>query len=328
MKVQLESPPCPLCGSEELGEIATVPDPLGHAPRPFGLVRCRGCELVFTSPRPTAASLDVYYQGVYSGEGGEEMHDTQTNQALWYVNEARWKLMQPWVELGPDDAVLDVGCGYGAFLAFLHGRAGCKLHGVDSDEGSIRNNLCRHHGTLVVGELEDVAYPDDHFAFVSMMHSLEHVGDPVGTLRELARVLRPGGYALIEVPNFASLLRSLFGRSWFPLLVPQHLWHFELPSLRRALSLAGFQRVLVLRPAWCPAEFMTSLAPLLGRSVGMPTPDQADPTSLRAKLVTIVLALVLVFVDLPLSVFLRWIGRSGALVALVQAPPSELEDEP
>jgi len=313
--------PCPVCGTRPGLELGSAPDPLGDPELRYHLMRCADCGLVSTQPRPDTASLALYYQDVYSGQGGDEMHDAQTNQGLWYVNEARWKLVEPHAQLGPDDRLLDVGCGYGAWLAFMYGRTGSQIHGLDADRGSIERNLCRDHGTLLVGELEEAAFPDGHFGLVSMMHSLEHMRDPVATLRELHRILAPGGLAFIEVPNFASLLRPAFGRSWFPLLVPQHLQHFEVASLGRALAEAGFDEVLALRSAWCPAELTLSLGPILGRSMGMPTPKEADPNRLAAKLITLVLALVFVFVDLPLSVALKLMGRSGNLVALVRKAP-------
>jgi ubiquinone/menaquinone biosynthesis C-methylase UbiE len=315
---------CPLCGEREAATVSSAPDPLGLSPEPYTTARCRGCGLVHTRPRPDGTSLALYYQDVYSGQGGDEMHDAQTNQGLWYVNEARWKLLQPHATLGPGDRILDLGCGYGAWLAFLYGRTGSEIHGLDADEGSIARNLCRDHGELRVGELEEAAYPDGHFALVSMMHSLEHMRDPVRTLRELHRVLRPGGLAFVEVPNFDSALRTLLGRHWFPLLVPQHLQHFEAASLRRCLEEAGFDRILVIRSAWCPAELTLSLGPILGAWFGMPSPSQADPDSLAAKFITLVLAIQFVLVDLPLSVLLKLIGRSGNLVAVAQktAEPS------
>jgi ubiquinone/menaquinone biosynthesis C-methylase UbiE len=322
VKPSLERVPCPVCSTEPARLLSTVPDPLALDEEPFGLVRCAGCGLVYTQPRPDAASLGAYYRDVYSGRGGDQMHDAQTNQGLWYINEARWKVLAPHTQLGPEDRVLDVGCGYGAWLAFVYGRTGSELFGIDTDAGSIERNLCKDHGTLGVGSLEEQEFPDGHFAMVSMMHSLEHMPRPVQTLVELRRVLRPGGLLFLEVPNYASLLRSVLGRHWFPLLVPQHLQHFEVPTLRRALEEAGFEHILVLRPAWCPAELTLSLGPLLGRSMGMPDPDHADPDSFAARLVTLVLVLVFLLVDLPLGVLLRLFGRSGSLVALAQAPSS------
>jgi SAM-dependent methyltransferase len=319
VELHLERVACPLCGAEQASTVASAPCPLGLSAEPYSMVRCGACGLVYTQPRPDHGSLQLYYEDVYSGQGGEGMQDAQTNQGLWYINEARWKIIEPHASLGPEDRILDLGCGYGAWLAFLYGRTGAQIHGLDADAGSIQDNLCRDHGTLQVGELEDAGFPDGHFALVSMIHSLEHMRDPVATLRELRRVLRPGGLAIIEVPNFGSLLRSALGRHWFPLLVPQHLQHFEAPSLRRCLEAAGFERVLALRPAWCPAELTLSVGPMLGARFGMPTPAEADPTSLAAKLVTLILAVLFVLVDLPSSVVLKLLGRSGNLVALVQA---------
>lgn len=319
MQPTLVREPCPTCGSTEASLLREVPDPLG-GPVPFGLVRCGGCGLVLTQPRPDEASLGLYYQDVYSGQGGAQMEEAQTNQGLWYVHEARWKVVAPWVQLGADDRVLDLGCGYGAFLAFVHGRTGAKIFGLDADPGSIEQNLCRHHGTLAVGSLEDAGFPDHHFAFVSLIHSLEHMRDPVDTLRSIRRVLAPGGILLLEVPNYGSALRWLFGLGWFPLLVPQHLSHFEVPSLRRCLEAAGFSTIHVLRPAWCPAEFTLSFGPVLGRFLGLRTPADAARSSLAARVVTATLAVAFVVVDLPLSALLRLLGRSGSLVAVARAP--------
>jgi SAM-dependent methyltransferase len=294
-----------------------APDPLGLQPRPFAVVRCAACGLAYTHPRPDTASLGRYYEDIYSGRGGDAMNSAQTSQGMWYVHEVRWKLLRRHLHLGSEDRVLDVGCGYGAFLAFLHGRARCRIHGIDTDAGSIRDNLCRSHGDLRVGDLAHAGYPAGHFAFASMLHSLEHTEDPVATLRELRRVVRPGGHVLVEVPNFRSVLRGLFGKSWFPLMLPQHLTHFEPTTLRRALQQVGLTRVLVLRSSWCPSELTMSVAPLLGRLLGV---DPASGSGLRARIAGLALVLLFVFLDLPLSVLLVLLGRSGCLVALAEVP--------
>lgn len=307
--------PCPLCGGAGRRVVVSAPDPLGLQPRAFSVVRCAACGLAYTDPRPEAASLGRYYDDIYSGRGGDAMSSAQTSQGMWYVNEVRWKLLRQHLHLVPEDRVLDVGCGYGAFLAFLHGRTRSRIHGIDADEGSIRDNLCRSHGELRVGELAGAAYPEGHFAFASMLHSLEHMADPVATLRELHRVVRPGGHVMVEVPNFRSALRCLFGRAWFPLMLPQHLTHFEPDTLRRTMEAAGLARVVALQSAWCPSELTTSVAPLLGRLLGI---DPGVAPGLRARLLGLSLVLLFVFVDLPLSALLVLMGRSGCLVALAQ----------
>jgi len=90
-----------------------------------------------------------------------------------------------------------------------------------------------------------------------MLDVLEHVVDPLATLKRVHALLRPGGAVAIAVPNQGSLLTYLVG--WyarlggpaanamlFRLYVPPHLYYFTPPTLRRVVEAAGF-RVVELR---------------------------------------------------------------------------------
>ena len=311
--MQPEHPPCPLCGGADGRSVVRISDPLGLHAEPFGLRRCGGCGLFFTSPRPRPEQLGRYYEGVYSGPGGEAMFAAQTHEGLRYVNEARWRYVARHLTLTPEDRVLDVGCGYGAFLAFVHGRSGARLFGVDTDPGSIAGNLCREHGDLRLGTVAEARFEEGSFALISLLHSLEHMPDPVACLRELRPLLRPGGLLLVEVPNFRSLLRPLLGRAWFPLLVPQHLAHFEPGTLGMALERAGFVDRVELRAAWCPFELSSSLAQAVSGRLCL----ERRPPWLR-RLAELFFLIVFVVVDLPLSLALVLLGRSGSLLALAR----------
>ncbi|MCK5445148.1 MAG: methyltransferase domain-containing protein, partial [Rhodospirillaceae bacterium] len=60
-------------------------------------------------------------------------------------------------------------------------------------------------------------------------------------LLELFRVLKPGGVAIIKVPNFASLNRLVMGKKWCGLRYPDHLNYFTPRSLKAMAAKAGFQ---------------------------------------------------------------------------------------
>lgn len=74
-----------------------------------------------------------------------------------------------------------------------------------------------------------------------MSHSLEHMLDPMGILKECFRILRPGGRLIAAVPNFNCPARKLFGRYWVHLDVPRHLFHFSDGILKEIIRKAGFR---------------------------------------------------------------------------------------
>jgi len=279
-------------------------------PGEFGLVRCTSCGLVFTSPRPTAAALGRYYEDVYSGAGTETMRAMQTGAGARLLAAARFGLLSGLVELGPQTRLLDVGCGYGTFLRHAHDRAGCRVAGCDTDAGSLEAGVAPDGADLRARDLAEAGWPDGSFDVVTLYHSLEHVPDPVSTLRAARRVLCPDGHLVVEVPCFSGLWRRVFGRAWFPLLVPQHLTHFELPTLRRAVEAAGFSRVRWHKGFVSPMVFVASLALALKAVVG-PPPEGRRPVWrwLLHRVLALVLLAPLVLVDLPLAVLLartRW----------------------
>lgn len=141
----------------------------------------------------------------------------------------------------PGGRLLDVGCGAGAWLAAMQAR-GWEVHGVDFDPQAVA--AAQAHGLPVaLGSLEAQALPSASFDAVTLNHVVEHLPDPVSTLRECHRVLRPGGQLVVSTPNGTSLGHRLLGRSWRGLEPPRHLHVFNFPALESALRQAGFTRM-------------------------------------------------------------------------------------
>jgi 2-polyprenyl-3-methyl-5-hydroxy-6-metoxy-1,4-benzoquinol methylase len=144
----------------------------------------------------------------------------------------------------PQGRLLDVGCGSGEWLGEMRQR-GWTVEGVDFDESAVK--LAREAGLKVEsGSLEEQHYPDDSFDAVTLNHVIEHVPDPVRTLAECARILKPAGKLVLFTPNSASLGHRLFKDSWRGLEPPRHLHIFSTKSMRRTLTAAGFQEITIL----------------------------------------------------------------------------------
>jgi len=145
--------------------------------------------------------------------------------------------------------LLDVGCWHGGFLALVR-RAGLyrELCGVDVVAEAVEAAREKGFEAQTVDLNRDpLPFPDRHFDGVAMLAVLEHVFDPYSAIREIHRVLRPGGELVIDVPNAASLTnraRILFGR--LPVTSADtgwdggHLHYFTKHALDRFLRKEGF----------------------------------------------------------------------------------------
>jgi 2-polyprenyl-3-methyl-5-hydroxy-6-metoxy-1,4-benzoquinol methylase len=141
----------------------------------------------------------------------------------------------------PQGRLLDVGCGSGEWLASM-GSLGWKVDGVDFDENAVR--VARQKGLAVrCGALEQQAFPDESFDAVVLNHVIEHVPNPIGTVAECARILKPGGKLILFTPNSSSLSHKLFKQDWRGLEPPRHLHVFSAPNLRSLLARAGLRSV-------------------------------------------------------------------------------------
>ena len=127
--------------------------------------------------------------------------------------------------------ILDVGCGTGANLKLL-AQFG-EVEGVDISPEAL--SFCRERGfdNVRQGAAEQLPYEDGVFDLVTALDVVEHLDDDVESLREMRRVLRPGGRALLFVPAFMFLWGAQDE-------VSNHRRRYTLPGLRRAVGEAGF----------------------------------------------------------------------------------------
>jgi SAM-dependent methyltransferase len=97
--------------------------------------------------------------------------------------------------------------------------------------------------------LEDARLPAASVDTVIMAHTLEHVPDPVATLREVRRVLRAGGALVLWLPNVESIEARLLGGYWIGYDAPRHLTTFGMGTLEQTLKTTGFRVVDVRHEA-------------------------------------------------------------------------------
>ena len=200
---------------------------------PFLISYCHNCKLHVTTPVPPNNEVATYYPKGYYGSGRrftgivEWLLDNLYNYRASYIE----KHQKP-------GKVLDIGCGRGLLLHKLRQRGWTPMGTELSEEAATyaRERLGLPVTTQMV---EEAAFPDNEFDLVILWHVLEHVQSPRAMLREVARILKPGGTLLVAVPNFGSPEARWGRQGWFHLDVPRHLTHFTNATLTHALDEAG-----------------------------------------------------------------------------------------
>ncbi len=152
------------------------------------------------------------------------------------------------LQLRPDDELLDVACGSGAFLARHAGQvrrvAGIDLSDIQIDlaHRNLAERISAGSAEIVKGDAAALPWPDGSFTVVTSMESFEAFPDPGQVLAEMARVLRPGGRAVMNIGErvpAGTPTQQRWGLAW--------LWADD--HVQRLVEQAGFTSVTMSNAA-------------------------------------------------------------------------------
>ncbi len=171
-------------------------------------------------PRITGAS------GTLSPDGVRAMFDRiapvydAMNRGFPMGLVGRWRKLAAAAVVTPGDRVLDAACGTGD-LALADRKAGGKVTGLDFSERMLeRARRKSDQIEWVQGDVLALPFEDAAFDAATIGFGIRNVDDLDAGLRELARVVRPGGrLAVLEITRPRGVLRPFF-RLWFDVLIP------------------------------------------------------------------------------------------------------------
>jgi 2-polyprenyl-3-methyl-5-hydroxy-6-metoxy-1,4-benzoquinol methylase len=235
---------CNLCGEEvtEAGIIRRDPS--------IRLAECRSCGLVFDFDMRDTHSLLYELERVC--EGGLAFQKNTPGILESYDRKNERVLGAEIRRIGKETGfrgkrLLDFGCGTGGLLNEAR-LAGFEVRGVETNEAAVAY-ASRHRGLPVFSSIGALRSQEGEQAFdvVVARHTLEHVANPMHTLREFRELLRPGGLLVIIVPHFNFFARSILPNSMprfsYGLIHKGHQYYFTKATLARYLRESGFPEI-------------------------------------------------------------------------------------
>ena len=219
---------CPTCGRAD----ATLELEKDH----MRVVRCPGCDLVYVSPTFDDAHYDEVYRsaeyqdivrdlGIRSHEYRVERFGRERVDIIArHVSEARPRM-------------LDVGCSTGFVVEAARDR-GWDAVGLDLNPSAIEHGCSRGLDLRNVA-LEEAGLEPASFDAVCLFDVLEHLIDPVRTLRACTRLLKPRGILFLYVPNYDSASRLLMGKDAHFIWPTHHLNYYTPITIRDLLRREG-----------------------------------------------------------------------------------------
>lgn len=262
---------CLLCSRDGRVLYEGLRDQIFSVPGTWRLLACSGCGIVWIDPRPLPEELPKLYQEyhTHTAESGAigvlgplrtGARDSLLRALFGYRSlPARPAMLAMtgllacvgpvrdwaggdvmWVPARPRGRVLDVGCGSGKFLTDMKS-LGWDGAGVEFDPKAAAVARAQSSLEVQVGSVHDATFAPESFDAITLSHVIEHLPDPVETLRRCRTLMKPDGLLVMATPNPRSLCRRLLGREWRGWEIPRHLYVYSGSALRVCAERAGLR---------------------------------------------------------------------------------------
>ena len=224
---------CILCNSSSFVKLFTKGK--------WDIVKCNNCNLMFADPLPSESEIEYFYNNIESDKEGIVRNLKQRNSRE-RRNGRKLKLLEK--IQGSKGTMLDVGCGLGLFVKNASDM-GWVVQGIDVNKDLIKYGKDTFNINLCCTTLKKAEFPNGHFDVITTYNLLDHLREPLLFLREIERVLKPGGIIDINVHDAGGWKAKKDAQNWGAYCPPGHLYFYSYKTLGALLNKAGLRFLMV-----------------------------------------------------------------------------------
>jgi 2-polyprenyl-3-methyl-5-hydroxy-6-metoxy-1,4-benzoquinol methylase len=195
-------------------------------------VRCKNCHLIYMNPMEKVSKTNEYYYKA------KNTHAPTIRECYLRTAKSQVRLIQKYAS---GTNLLDIGCAQGFFL-FSASKAGYTTRGIEISQDAAAYAIKEFGLDVEAKPFEELRFPESSFDVVTLWQVLEHVPYPLTVLKEVYRILKPGGLVVASTPNIESIPAKILRKKWWD-IKRLHINQFTTKTLADILHNAGFKKM-------------------------------------------------------------------------------------
>jgi len=195
-------------------------------------VRCKNCHLIYMNPMEKVSKTNEYYCKA------KNTHAPTIRECYLRTAKSQVRLIQKYAR---GTNLLDIGCAQGFFL-FSASKVGYTTKGIEISQDAAAYAIREFGLDVEAKPFEELRFPESSFDVVTLWQVLEHVPYPLMVLKEVYRILKPGGLVVASTPNIEGIPAKILRKKWWD-IKRLHINQFTTKTLADILHNAGFKKM-------------------------------------------------------------------------------------
>ena len=195
-------------------------------------VKCKNCHLIYMNPTEKVSKTNEYYSKA------KNTHAPTIRESYLRTAKSQVRLIQKYAS---GTNLLDIGCAQGFFL-FRASEAGYTTKGIEISQDAAAYAIREFGLDVEAKPFEELRFAENHFDVVTLWQVLEHVPYPIMILKEVHRILKPGGLLAVSTPNIEGIPAKILRKRWWD-IKRLHVNQFTTKTLTDILQNAGFKNI-------------------------------------------------------------------------------------